>query len=84
MNTKTIFSNIFRESIENIWQIWSSDIDSYQNPVAWWEIIKYKIKHLTIEISKSLNISKNKFRQIEKRLNEIKDSDDKNLNKGIL
>ena len=83
MNTNTIFSNIFRESIENIWPIWSSDIDSYQNPVAWWEIIKYKIKHLTIEISKSLNISKNKFRQIEKRLNEIKDSDDKNLKREL-
>ena len=83
MNTKTIFSNIFRESIENVWPIWSSDIDSYQNPVAWWEIIKYKIKHLTIEISKSLNISKNKFRQIEKRLNEIKDSDDKNLKREL-
>ena len=79
MNTKTIFSTSFRESLEKLWPIWSSEIDSYHNPTEWWEIIKYKIKHLTIEISKSLNVSKHKFIQIEKRLNEIKDSDDNNL-----
>ena len=55
------------------------DMDSYPNPIVWWESIKYKVKHLTIEISKSINISKNKFMHIEKRLNDIKDSNDKNL-----
>ena len=79
MNSKTIFSKTFRESLEKLWPIWSDEINSYQNPMAWWEIIKYKIKHLTIEISKSLNISKQKIIQIEKRLNEIKDSDDERL-----
>ena len=79
MNTKTMFSKSFRESLEKLWPIWSNDINSYQNPIAWWEIIKYKIKQLTIEISKSLNVSKHKIIQIEKRLNEIKDSDDNKL-----
>ena len=79
MNIKTIFSNIFRESLETLWPIWSMDMDSYPNPIVWWESIKYKVKHLTIEISKSINISKNKFMHIEKRLNDIKDSNDKNL-----
>ena len=79
MNTKTILSNLFRESLETLWPIWSLNIDSYQTPIAWWENIKYKIKHLTIEISKSINISKNKCMHLEKRLNDIKDSNDKNL-----
>ena len=79
MNTKTIFSIVFRESIETLWPIWSTEMDSYQNPIKWWESIKYKIKHLTIEISKSINISKNIFMHIEKRLNDIKGSTDKNL-----
>ena len=79
MNTKTIFSTSFQESLEKLWPIWSSEMDSYRNPTEWWEIMKYTIKHLTIEISKSLNISKHKFIQIEKRLNEIKDSDDNNF-----
>ncbi|MEW8548721.1 MAG: reverse transcriptase family protein, partial [Candidatus Thiodiazotropha sp.] len=38
-------------------------------------MIKYKVKQLTIEISKSLNISKTKFTKLENRLNEIKDSE---------
>ena len=33
------------------------------------------IKHLTIEVSKSLNITKCKFQKMEARLNEIKDSE---------
>ena len=75
MNAKTIQSNIFRESLETLWPKWPIDILSYQNPIDWWEVVKYKIKHLTIEISKSLNITKDKIIKLEKRLNEIKDSE---------
>ena len=58
MNVKTIQSSIFRESIETLWPIWTSEIELYESPITWWEITKYKIKHLTIETSKSLNITK--------------------------
>ena len=77
MNVKTIQSSIFRESIETLWPIWANEFDSYENPIVCWEVIKYmyKIKHLTIAISKSLDITKSKFIKIENRLNEIKDSE---------
>ena len=67
MNVKTIRSKIFHESIEKIWPLWSNAIDSYHIPTAWWEMVKSKSKHLTIEISKSLNISKYKLTKIEKK-----------------
>ena len=77
MNVKMIQSSIFRESTETLWPIWANEFDSYENPIVWWEVIKYmyKIKHLTIAISKSLDITKFKFIKIENRLNEIKDSE---------
>ena len=71
MNVK---SSIFRESTETLWPIWASEIDSYESPIVWWEIIKYKIKHLIIERSKSLNITKFKCIKIENRFNVIKNS----------
>ena len=71
MNVQTIQSSIFRECIESLWPIWASKMELYDNPTVWWEITKYKIKHLTIEISKSLNITKSKFKKLENRLNEI-------------
>ena len=74
MNIKTIQSNIFREIIESLWPVWTTEIGLYDSPISWWENIKYKIKHLTIEVSKSINITKSKFLKIEARLNEIKDS----------
>ena len=75
MNVKTIHSTSFRKSIETLWPIWAGDMTSYESPLTWWEVTKYKIKHLTIEISKSLNITKYKLQKMEARLNEIKDSE---------
>ena len=75
MNVKTIQSSIFRESIETLWPIWTSEIELYESPITWWEITKYRIKHLTIETSKSLNITKGSLLKMEARLNEIKDSE---------
>ena len=43
-------------------------------------MIKYNIKQLTIETSRSINISKHTITKYEKRINEIKDSDN-NLDK---
>ena len=73
MNVKTIHSTYFCKSIETLWPIWAGDMTSYESPLTWWEVTKYKIEHLTIEISKSLNITKYKLKKMEARLNEIKD-----------
>ena len=71
MNVQTIQSSIFRECIERLWPKWASEIELYESPTVWWEITKYKIKHLTIETRKSLNITKLKFLKLENILNEI-------------
>ena len=75
MNANTIQSDIFRESLEKLWPEWVNRINDYENILTWWEMIKILLKHLTIEISKSLNINKYQVEQLEKRLNTIKDSD---------
>ena len=74
MNTATIFSAQFQETIENLWPIWKSTISDYENILVWWEMIKYKINQLTIERSRTLNINKQIFAKYEKRIDEIKDS----------
>ena len=58
-----------------LWPEWVNRINDYENILIWWEMIKILLKHLTIEISKSLNINKYQVEQLEKRLNIIKDSD---------
>ena len=75
MNVSTITSEQFRESLEHLWPIWKSNISQYENITVWWEITKYKIKQLTIEMSCSLNTKKHAISKYEKRINEIKDSD---------
>ena len=72
MNVKTIQSSIFRESIETLWSIWTSEIELYESPITWWEITKYEIKHLTIETSKSLSITKGSLLKMEARLKTLK------------
>ena len=80
MNANTIQSNIFRESLEKLWPGWVRRIDDYDDILTWWDMIKILLKHLTIDISKSMNIKKPTIEQLEKRLNSIKDSD-KNIHK---
>ena len=75
MNVNTIQSQVFRECIDNLWPCWASEINVYKTPIFWWEMVKYRIKQLTIEITKSFNISKTKFKKLENRLNEVKDSE---------
>ena len=75
MNVATIYSAQFQESIENLWPIWKNSLSQYANITVWWEIIKCRIKQLTIEISRSLNINKHTISKFEKRIDEIKDSD---------
>ena len=74
MNTATIFSAQFQENIENLWPIWKSTISDYENILVWWEMIKYKIKQLTSETSRTLHINKQTIAKYEKRIDEIKDS----------
>ena len=52
-----------------------SKINEFGSILIWWEIIKVNIKQLTDEVSKTFNTSKYQLAKIEKRLNEIKDSD---------
>ena len=80
MNANTTQTDTFRETMEKIWPIWVSGINNYDNIFKWWEIIKIRIKQLTIEISKSLNINEYKLEKLGKRLNTIKHSD-KNIHK---
>ena len=75
MNAATIASAQFQECIENLWPTWKNTISKYENITVWWEMIKYKIKQLTIEVSRSLNTSKHTISKYEKRIDEIKDSD---------
>ena len=49
-------------------------ITDYTNILVWWEMVKYKIKQLTIETSRAINLSKSTVEKYEKRINEIKDS----------
>ena len=69
----TIHSPQFQESIEYLWSTWKSKITDYTNILVWWEMVKYKIKQLTIETSRAINLSKSTVEKYEKRINEIKD-----------
>ena len=75
MNAQTIQTHAFRESLEKLWPTWTDKINEYENILLWWEITKINIKQLTIEIRKTLNTSIYEINKIEKRLNEIRDSD---------
>ena len=75
INAQTIQTHVFRESLEKLWPTWTDKINEYENVLIWWEIAKIHIKQLTNEISKTLNTSKYEINKVEKRLNEIKDSD---------
>ena len=58
MNVATLGSTQFQESIETLWPCWKGSISQYSNITVWLEMIKYKIKQLTIEISRNININK--------------------------
>ena len=54
--------------------VMKSTISDYENILVWWEMIKYKMKQLTIETSRTLNTNKQTIAKYEKRIDEIKDS----------
>ena len=74
MNVATLGSTQFQESIETLWPCWKGSISQYSNITVWWEMIKYKIKQLTIEISRNININKQTISKYEERIELIKDS----------
>ena len=80
MNVATIYSAQFRESMKHLWSIWKSKIPAYEDILVWREMVKHKIKQLTIETSCSLNLNKWITAKYEKRIEEIKDFN-KYLNK---
>ena len=67
MNVATIYSAQFQEGLENLWPIWKESISQYANITVWSEIIKYRIKQLTIEKSRTLNINKHTISKYEKK-----------------
>ena len=77
----TIHSPQNQESIEHLWSTWKSIITDYTDILVWWEMVKYKIKQLTIETSRAINLSKSTVEKYEKRINKMKDSN-KYLNKN--
>ena len=83
MNVSTIKSKTFRESLECLWPIWAASIDESEHILTWWEIMKYKIKQLSIETSRYLNLSKRTVHKYEQRINDIKDTN-KHLEKQEL
>ena len=64
----TIYSAQFRESIEHLWSIWKSKIPDYEDILVWREMVKDKIKQLTIETRCSLNLNKYTIAKSEKIL----------------
>ena len=74
MDLSTIQSLRFQESIEHLWPQWIQSVGDYDNMISWWEMVKYKIKQLTIETRRSLNLRKSTVDKYEKRIHEKKDS----------
>ena len=75
MNARTIQTDVFRETLEKMWPTWVGKINDFDNILIWWEMIKIYVKQLTTEISKTLNTNKYQLAKLERRLNEIKDSE---------
>ena len=49
-NKKLLDSEFFNKALNSFWQGWKEKINDYQSKSEWWEITKYKIKKLAIDI----------------------------------
>ena len=90
MNENIIKTDEFRNAFTAFWEIRKTEINKYSNLREWWDITKYKIKALCIEISSKLNINDKKLKDLEnelekrkKEIHTVNDSSIKNLEKTI-
>ena len=85
MNENTIKSDIFRKAFSTFWTNNVSKINVHHNMKEWWDITKYKLKALCIEISSKLDTSKNKLKVMETKLEFLKSkNDDSHMNDIII
>ena len=81
INENTIKSDIFKKAFNTFWTNNVSKINLYHNMKEWWDITKYKLKALCIEISSKLNTSKKKLKIMETKLEYLKSkNDDSHMN----
>ena len=71
MNLHTIRSDYFRQVFTNWWVYWKLEKKSFSR--EWWDIAKIKIKSITIEASKKVNITDDKIKALENKLETLKD-----------
>ncbi|VDI76277.1 exodeoxyribonuclease III [Mytilus galloprovincialis] len=71
MNSSVIQSDLFRNTFESFWGNWKLKKNHFENNLEWWEETKIKIKSITIEVAKQLNITEKQIREWEKRLDNI-------------
>jgi hypothetical protein len=55
----------------NWWVYWKLEKKSFSR--EWWDIAKIKIKSITIEASKKVNITDDKIKALENKLETVKD-----------
>jgi hypothetical protein len=55
----------------NWWVYWKLEKKSFSR--EWWDIAKIKIKSITIEASKKVNITDDKIKALENKLETLKD-----------
>ena len=81
INENTIKSDIFKKAFNTFWTNNVSKINLYHNMKESWDITKYKLKALCIEISSKLNTSKKKLKIMETKLEYLKSkNDDSHMN----
>jgi hypothetical protein len=70
MNYTVIQTYLFKHIFESFWNKWKLQKNNFKNKLEWWEQTKIKIKSLTIDASKKLNITETKLK-ISDNKNEI-------------
>jgi exonuclease III len=83
MNNRVIKSDTFKTSFKALWTGCKQSMCTYQTKTIWWDVMKIKIKHLCMEISKAQNVSKFKVNQWEETLQTLKNSPDQDKDHNI-
>ena len=78
-NNSLLTSDLFKQTFLSFWHDWKEKMGNYNSKREWWEITKYKIKCLSIEISKQILLKKRiKFSVLNKKLEQLKNDSDAN------
>ena len=77
MNTSNILKEEFRQDFTEMWKQWQIKKSNYHDIRIWWDIGKRRIKNLTQEFSKKVNINKRlKLDELETKINQLQNSGD--------